>query len=836
MLLDDSRSREQQECLTALFLTDPLDDRNKLTQIKGSRVDGTCEWIETNDLYNSWRDTRSQLLWVSGGPGKGKTMLSIFLAEELERYTKESQDAFCIQYFCDNKEEKRNTAVAILRGLIWQILKCRPQLNHHILPSFKDRDKSHLVTSFNSLWSIFETIVRDPILGIAYCIIDGLDECDEASLDALLKKFKALFSMKSTNSSPCRLNLIAVSRDLPDVIPEVLSGFPRIRLDPDADTEVNGDITRFIEAKVDEISTHKHYPQPLRVYVKDVFLKRAEGTFLWVGIVANELRKYTPSEVENALEQFPSGLEALYARLLLQISRQRRETAAKILGWVVMAVSPLSLSELSAAIEPSLTTTAGMSRVEVMADQVTFCGHFLITKGDEVGLVHQSAKDYLLRKTPDANPDLEFFRIDRDQVNLEIVRRCLSYLQNGALADRAAVLKERHHYTHDVSRLKAFPLLSYAAFAWPIHARFLSRSEDIFDLSHPFYSSKSRVFELWVISQGTRQDTTRPGMLLRFACQFGIIPLVENLLSRKSWVNKLKHFAHVSRKNTYETEALFSVIRGGDQKLVHLLLEKGADVNARDADGITLLHCAILSRSEMIVRLLLENGVDTEARDKEGNTPLLFAISEGDKVIVRLLLEKGADIDVKNNNGQTALMSSIWAPKDTVVQLLLEKGVDINARANGGQTALLFAVEYDREMMVRLLLEKGADVNMRREDETTALTSAISRKGEMITRLLLKKDADVSVEERNWYTTMFFAKTERQETIIQLLLEKGADINARYQDGRTQLQKAILWRQEGIARLLLEKGATFSVTDDLGMIVLSENDLEWVRDVGLIVI
>lgn len=178
--------------MTALFLTDPLDDRDRLIQVKGSRVEGTCEWIKTNELYNSWRCSRSQLLWVSGGPGKGKTMLSIYLAEELERYVKESQDALFVQYFCDNKDERRNTAVAILRGLIWQLLKRRPQLKNHILPSFEDRDTSQLVTSFESLWRIFETMARDPVLGLAYCVLDGLDECDEASLEWLLKKFKAL--------------------------------------------------------------------------------------------------------------------------------------------------------------------------------------------------------------------------------------------------------------------------------------------------------------------------------------------------------------------------------------------------------------------------------------------------------------------------------------------------------------------------------------------------------------------------------------------------------------------------------------------------------------------
>ena len=129
-------------------------------------------------------------------------------------------------------------------------------------------------------------MLRDPVLGAVYCILDGLDECDEASLEVLLNKFKALFSTKFGESSACYFNLIVVSRDLPDFIPEVLSSFSRIRLDLDADTDVNNDIHRFIEVKVDELSAYKQYLEPLRVYVKKVFQDRVEGTFLWVGIVA----------------------------------------------------------------------------------------------------------------------------------------------------------------------------------------------------------------------------------------------------------------------------------------------------------------------------------------------------------------------------------------------------------------------------------------------------------------------------------------------------------------------------------------------------------------------
>lgn len=344
-------------------------------------MDQTCEWIKFNNLYKSWLESPSQLLWVSGGPGKGKTMLSIFLAEELERIAGQSESTLFLQYFCDNKNDKRNTAITILRGQILQLLRYREKLFDHILPDWKVQKKSLFSGfSFERLWRIFENMISDPILEITYCVLDGLDECDENSLEMLLRKFTKIFSPKINESFVCYLNLIILSRDLPDWIPKILSNFPRIRLHPDADTEISNDIHHFIQAKVDELSNYQQYPEQLRVHVKEVFQNQAQGTFLWVGIAAKGLKRYKATEVEKALDLFPPGLDELYARMLLQIDMGRREIAAKILLWVVMAARPLTLSELSDAIETTVEPSGFFSLNEVIRDQVSYCGYFLTIK------------------------------------------------------------------------------------------------------------------------------------------------------------------------------------------------------------------------------------------------------------------------------------------------------------------------------------------------------------------------------------------------------------------------------------------------------------------------
>ena len=484
---------QAQSCLRALFQalrTDPRCDRRSLIYRKETRVEHTCTWITSNQSYKSWLDACPQLLWLSGGPGKGKTMMSIFLAEELGRYTKDSPDAVSLEFFCDNKNDKRNTADGIIQGLVFQLLHKRKELFRHILPTFEIQQASLFSgSSFESLWRIFEDMTCDPMLRTIYCVLDGLDECDEVSLKYLLRHFKALFSKNISGTGSCHLNLIAVSRDRPDIIRKLLSGFPRIRMDGDADIEVNQDITRFIDAKLGYIFSVGEYPQSTRVKVRNIFRERAQGTFLWIGIAAKTLEGYNAIEFEEALERLPPGLDELYARILLGIRVDHRQIAARILRWVVMAVRPLTLSELSAIIEPTIEPPTGFTREDVTKNQVSYCGYFLTIKGCEVSLIHQSAKDYLLSGDRDSNPELNVFRMEEKAGNHEIAGKCLQYLEDNLLASWGIDLE---------GNLKAFPLLSYAIRYWYIHARSLPRSDVVFDLSRPFYRKSSRIRQLWL--------------------------------------------------------------------------------------------------------------------------------------------------------------------------------------------------------------------------------------------------------------------------------------------------------------------------------------------------
>ena len=108
----------------------------------------------------------------------GKTMLSIFLTEELERQ-KNSSEAVLLYYFCEGQDVKRNSAVNILRGLLYSFVRQRPKLIKWILPDFEVRDEALFTSSsIEATWGI-----NDPDTGPVYCVADGLDECSKTSLE-----------------------------------------------------------------------------------------------------------------------------------------------------------------------------------------------------------------------------------------------------------------------------------------------------------------------------------------------------------------------------------------------------------------------------------------------------------------------------------------------------------------------------------------------------------------------------------------------------------------------------------------------------------------------------
>ncbi len=152
------------------------------------------------------------------------------------------------------------------------------------------------------------------------------------------------------------------------------------------------------------------------------------------------------------------------------------------------------------------------------------------------------------------------------------------------------------------------------------------------------------------------------------------------------------------------TTALHMASSSGRLDAARLLIDKGANIDIQNTDGLTPLHWAIIFRKTDMARLLMQRGARLDIQDKNGLTALHHATVHGNEDIVRLLIESGARLDTQSPQGMTALHIVAKLGKPEIARLLIENGANTNIRNIMGLTALdlsLAANSYSIADMLR---------------------------------------------------------------------------------------------------------------------------------------
>jgi hypothetical protein len=164
------------------------------------------------------------------------------------------------------------------------------------------------------------------------------------------------------------------------------------------------------------------------------------------------------------------------------------------------------------------------------------------------------------------------------------------------------------------------------------------------------------------------------------------------------------HWLTPEGKKTAIQKNLTDAVEKGDATRFQELLNANTDlIDATNSEGMTLLQVAAAKQDEHIVSVLLERGADVNARDKNGNTPLPMAASGGNTNLVTLLIAKGADVNSRADNGPTPLLAAVASDQKAVVELLMQHGAHLDATDANGRTALQLAVALNREAIAEML-------------------------------------------------------------------------------------------------------------------------------------
>jgi hypothetical protein len=304
---------ENRGCLRDLETTDPHDDKKRIEQDKGGLLRDSYRWILENSDFQKWlEDGQSRLLWIRGDPGKGKTMLLCGIIDELIKSTTDVANiAF---FFCQATNADINNAAAVLRGLIYMLVKQQPSLISHLRETYDDFGKRRFMgtNAFIALSKIFSGILNDPCLRSAYVIVDALDECTT--------DLKLLLDLVQSSSVYSNVKWVVSSRNWPSIERNLNKATEKKDLHLELNEEsVAAAVNTYIKFKVDWLAMENEYGDEMRDVVQHHLLSNANGTFLWVALVCQELAKTSRWNIYSKLMAFPRGLDALYRQMMDQI-------------------------------------------------------------------------------------------------------------------------------------------------------------------------------------------------------------------------------------------------------------------------------------------------------------------------------------------------------------------------------------------------------------------------------------------------------------------------------------------------------------------------------------
>ncbi|KAJ5389886.1 NACHT-domain-containing protein [Penicillium cataractarum] len=398
---------DNRRCQEALQATDPVLDKERILLKKDRLLRDSYCWVLENNEFQEWRnDVAGQLLWLTGDPGKGKTMLICGIIDELSKPHETAQDGNICYFFCQATDDRINSAVAVLRGLIYMLVREQPLLMKHLRESCNDKSARHFEgpNAWVALSKVFIDMLEDSELQNTYLIVDALDEC-RADLDLLLQ------FMVEKSSAYSKVKWITSSRNWPN-IEKGLKSTQKRRLCIELNEEsVSGAVDSYIQSKINWLAQRNEYDEETREAVQQYLLANANGTFLWVALVCKELANISGWEAEELLTVFPPGLDDLYERMLGQIRSSRHATLCRsILAVILFVHRPITLDELTSLVEMPPRVSGNLKALEEI---VGLCGSFLTLQKHTVSFVHQSAKDFLLDKAsadifPDGDEDLHY--------------------------------------------------------------------------------------------------------------------------------------------------------------------------------------------------------------------------------------------------------------------------------------------------------------------------------------------------------------------------------------------------------------------------------------------
>lgn len=345
-----------------------------------------------------------------------------------------------------------------IRTIAYQLAITHHDFAGKLIQLHRDTGFMAVHQKFDVIWDmIFENILFRMDLGqTLHWALDGLDEAD-------VPKVLVHDLMHIKSRTPIKVLLLSrPMNDLTNLMTSKFGTFPLVHISVEDSRE---DIEAYIASMASEIFFNN---EPVHQYVTEQIRTRAEGSFLWARLALDALRDswHTQADIDVALNDVPAGMSSLYERMMDNVRKQSprlQEIAVQILTWASCAIRPLTISELTAALQPE--SDGFVSLPETVAQ---ICGQFVRLDNGRILLIHSTARAFLLDPSNEV-PAALGQQTGHDQLAIT----CLQYLSQDHWRQNLSSLSEERAAGTSLDRLKplyeAFPLLEYSTNYWAYH-------------------------------------------------------------------------------------------------------------------------------------------------------------------------------------------------------------------------------------------------------------------------------------------------------------------------------------------------------------------------------
>lgn len=235
----------------------------------------------------------------------------------------------------------------------------------------------------------------------------------------------------------------------------------------------------------------------------------------------------------------------------------------------------------------------------------------------------------------------------------------------------------------------------------------------------------------------------------------------------------LENGAHIEAKNSFDETPFQLAASHGDLHLMKHLLDRGASTRTKSDDQYTeLISAASCGRVANV------SGWTQIA----GPTVLRRALAQGDLTAVHILLACGFEMETGKNEKESELFKKILERRTELASSLIQTGCEAEKGDGQGTTTLLMAAFMDYTELAKELIESGVPLEARNKFGSTALSIAALHGNTELVELLLDAGANIENKDEEGWSPLFNAAHEGEIETAKLLVDKGARILEIYQN------------------------------------------------------